>query len=150
MLTDMETYLEGNILTKVDRASMAVSLETRLPVLDHRVAEFAWRLPLRYKMSGRATKLVLRGVLDKYVPRRLVERPKMGFSVPVGGWLKNELRPWAEELLGEARLRREGFLKPEGIRAKWTEHCSGQRDWAGYLWNILTFQAWLENRTTVS
>jgi|WetSurMetagenome_2_1015567.scaffolds.fasta_scaffold00022_48 asparagine synthase (glutamine-hydrolysing) len=144
MYVDAVSYLSEDILVKVDRASMAVSLETRLPILDHRVVEFAWRLPMRYKMSGGATKLVLRTVLHRYVPRRLVQRPKMGFRVPVGGWLRRELRPWAEALLSEDRLRREGYFEPAPIRVKWLEHVSGERDWSAYLWNVLTFQAWLE------
>jgi asparagine synthase (glutamine-hydrolysing) len=144
MYVDMLNFLSEDILVKVDRASMAVSLETRIPILDHRVVEFAWRLPLKYKIRGTQSKWILRQVLHRYVPESLVNRPKMGFSIPVGKWLKNELRPWAEEMLSEARLKRQGYFAAAPIRRKWLEHLSGQRDWHFYLWNILTFQAWLE------
>lgn len=144
MFVDSISYLSEDILVKVDRASMAVSLETRVPILDHRVVEFAWRLPFALKMRNKQSKWILRQVLYKYVPKNLVERPKMGFGIPIGSWIKKELRPWAEELLDADRLKREGFFDPAPIRKKWTEHCSGERDWHYYLWNILTFQAWLE------
>lgn len=147
MYVDILSYLSEDILVKVDRASMAVSLETRIPLLDHRVVEFAWRLPLTCKMRNRQSKWILRRVLNKYVPKRLVERPKMGFAIPIGSWLKKELRPWAEALLDNDRLKSEGIFEPAGVRKKWMEHVSGERDWHYYLWNILTFQAWLEKRT---
>ena len=146
MYVDILSYLSEDILVKVDRASMAVSLETRIPILDHRVVEFAWRLPLIYKMRNKQSKWILRQVLNKYIPKNLVERPKMGFGIPIGSWIKKELRPWAEALLDADRLKREGIFDPVAIRKKWMEHLSGDRDWHYYLWNILTFQAWFEKQ----
>ena len=141
MLADQVTYLPEDILTKLDRASMSVSLEARLPLLDYRVVEFAWRLPLKAKLGEDGGKRILRRVLRRYVPASLFERPKMGFRVPVGLWMRNGLREWAEELLLPSRLEEAGLV-PAAVQARWDDHLSGRQDWGSQLWCVLMFQAW--------
>jgi len=143
MFWDSLTYLSDDILTKVDRAAMGVSLETRVPFLDHRVAELAWRIPLHMKTRHGQGKWVLRQVLYHHVPRELIERPKAGFAVPINRWLCGPLRDWAEDLLDESRLNNEGFLASELITQKWQQHLAGTHDWTPHLWTVLMFQAWI-------
>ncbi|MGH9671734.1 MAG: asparagine synthase (glutamine-hydrolyzing) [Bryobacteraceae bacterium] len=144
MYLDTITYLPDDILVKLDRASMGVSLESRVPMLDPRVYAFAWRLPLAMKVSAGAGKHILRQVLYRHVPPELVERPKNGFGIPIHEWLRGPLRGWAEELLDERRLRSQDLLQAAPIRKAWSDHLSGQRNWSGALWGALMFQAWLE------
>jgi asparagine synthase (glutamine-hydrolysing) len=148
MAVDTLTYLPDDILVKVDRAAMAVSLESRIPLLDSRVIEFAWSLPTRMKLQNQTTrsqtgKWILRSILRRYLPEALFERPKSGFAVPVAQWLRGPLRDWAEDLLDSRSIDREGYLASEAIRRRWREHLTGVEDHSGALWSVLMFQAWL-------
>jgi asparagine synthase (glutamine-hydrolysing) len=147
MYCDAVTYLPDDILAKVDRASMAVSLETRVPFLDHRVADVAARIPLELKLRGASSKHILRQLLYRQVPERLFDRPKAGFAVPVGEWIRGPLRDWAEALLDPARLRSDGWFDPDIVSRRWQDHLSGQRDSTQAIWSILMFQAWLDSQS---
>jgi asparagine synthase (glutamine-hydrolysing) len=142
MIKDAMMYLPDDILVKVDRASMAVSLESRAPFLDHRVVEFAWRLPLAMKVKNGEGKLIVKELLYKYVPKKLIDRPKMGFAIPLDAWLRGPLKDWAQSLLDERRIKNEGFFDYLPIKQKWEEHLSGRRNWQYLLWDVLMFQAW--------
>jgi asparagine synthase (glutamine-hydrolysing) len=144
MAIDTLHYLPGDILTKVDRASMAVSLEARVPFLDHEVVELAWRMPLALKLRGQSGKWVLREVLARYVPRALFERPKMGFGIPIDAWLRGPLRDWAEHLLDTRRLREGGYFDAVPVRQVWQAHLAGGQNLQYLLWGVLMFEAWRE------
>jgi asparagine synthase (glutamine-hydrolysing) len=143
-LMDLVTYLPDDILTKLDRTSMAVALEARVPLLDHRVVEFAWQLPRSAKIRGGTTKWLLRQVLDRYVPKHLIDRPKMGFGIPLGEWLRGPLREWAETYLDERRLREAGLVDTTRVRQRWQEHLDGKHNWQYPLWDILMLESWRE------
>ena len=143
MALDCQGFLPENILVKVDRAAMAASLETRVPLLDHRLVELAWRLPMNLKSRGGRKKWALQKLLDRHVPRALTERPKMGFNIPLEEWLRGPLRGWAEDMLDPDRLRREGYFDPETVRQAWSAHLSRKQAMQYHLWPILMFQAWL-------
>ena len=142
MALDCITYLPDDILVKVDRASMASSLETRNPFLDHRIIEYTWKIPQSLKLRNGQSKWILREILHKYVPKNLIERPKMGFAVPIDAWLRGPLREWAESLLNEKSLQQDGYFNSDLIRSKWNEHLSGKKNWQNHLWNVLMFQSW--------
>jgi asparagine synthase (glutamine-hydrolysing) len=146
MAQDLVSYLPDDILTKVDRASMAASLEARVPLLDHRVVDFAWGLPFEWKRNQTQSKRILKDVLYRHVPKSLLDRPKVGFGVPLDQWMRGPLRDWAESLIEENRLRQEGFLDTDLVRTMWTEHLSGKKNWQGQIWDVLMFQAWLEKQ----
>jgi asparagine synthase (glutamine-hydrolysing) len=148
LMQDLSTYLPDDILTKVDRAAMAVGLETRVPFLDHELVEFALQIPKTTKIRCGRGKWPLRQILYKYVPQTLIDRPKQGFSLPLDDWLRGPLREWAEELLEERVLKEQGFLNVFLVRKKWQEHLSGKRNWQYLLWNILMWQAWLAEATS--
>jgi len=146
MAQDMRTYLPDDILCKVDRAAMAVGLETRVPFLDPDVLAASARLPSKMKIRDGQGKWALRQILYRHVPRELIERPKTGFGIPVGDWLRGPLRGWVEDLLSEENLRRDGLIDPAPVRQAWAEHLSGRRDWTHRLWIILMLMAWRTSR----
>ena len=143
MYADAISYLPDDILCKVDRASMAVSLETRVPFLDHRVAEFVARIPIEMKVRGPSGKHILKQLLYREAPQQLFERPKVGFGIPVGHWIKGPLRDWAEDLLDPKTMAGEGYFDPTIVQRRWQDHLSGQRDSTAALWAILMYESWL-------
>jgi asparagine synthase (glutamine-hydrolysing) len=150
MYCDATSYLPDDILCKVDRASMAVSLETRVPFLDHRVAEVAARIPVAMKLREGRGKLILRKLLDREVPSSLVDRPKAGFAVPVGEWIKGPLRDWAESLLNPTSMAADGWFDAKAVDTRWRTHLAGRQDSTAALWSVLMFQAWLKEQETAS
>ena len=145
MLMDLLTYLPDDILTKVDRAAMGVSLETRVPMLNHQIVEFAMQLPQEYKLRDNQTKWLLREVLHRRVPKELIDRPKAGFAIPIGFWLRTSLKAWADDLLSESSIHEQGLFHAVEIRERWQQHLSGTHNWEHFLWNILMFQSWHKN-----
>ena len=148
MVSDVLGYLPDDILTKVDRAAMSTSLETRIPFLDHSVAEFAASIPEKMKIRNNENKWILRQLLYKRIPRELVDRPKMGFGVPLADWMRGPLRDWCEALLDHQRICNEGYFNAELVSKTWNEHLSGKRNWQYKLWIILMFQSWLEGQSS--
>jgi len=144
MYLDARSYLPDDILAKVDRATMAVSLESRAPLLDHRVVELGWRIPMRLKVRNGVGKIALREVLYRHVPKAMIERPKMGFSVPISAWLRGPLKEWAGDLLAPDRIRSAAYFEPRAIERAWKEHVAGTRNWEEPLWAALMFEAWRE------
>ena len=144
MTLDLLTYLPDDILVKVDRAAMASSLETRVPFLDHKLIEHVFKIPHSLKYRNGNGKWILKRILNQYVPKSLTQRPKMGFEIPIGSWLRGPLRDWAENLLNEKRLNQENFFNTKFVRAKWLDHLDGKKNWQHDLWDILMFQVWLE------
>jgi asparagine synthase (glutamine-hydrolysing) len=150
ILRDMLGYLPGDILVKLDRASMATSLEARCPILDHRIVEFSWALPTTAKVRHGKGKWILRQVLERYLPRRLFDRPKQGFDVPVGAWLRGPLRSWADDLLCQQNLRKHSLLNAPLVERCWLEHLAGRRDHSRILWAVLMLQSWLQTSAVIS
>jgi asparagine synthase (glutamine-hydrolysing) len=146
MLLDSMTYLPDDILVKTDRAAMATSLETRAPFLNHKLLEYAWQIPQPLKLKKTQSKWILRQILYKYIPKKLVERPKVGFGVPIDSWLRGPLKDWAQALLDKTKLKNQGFFNPDSISIKWTEHLSGKKNWQYEIWSILMFQEWLSKK----
>jgi asparagine synthase (glutamine-hydrolysing) len=144
MVMDFLTYLPDDILVKIDRAAMSSSLETRTPLLDHKLIEYVWKIPHDLKFRNNKGKWILRKILNKYIPKKLTERPKMGFAIPIDHWLRGDLKNWAESLLNEKKLEQQGYFNSKLIRKKWTEHLSGKKNWQSDLWDILMFQSWLD------
>ena len=142
MVLDLITYLPDDILVKVDRAAMASSLETRAPFLDHKLIEYIWKIPHSLKFRKGSGKVILKNILNQYVPKNLTERPKMGFGIPIDVWLRGPLRDWGESLLDEKKMQQDNYFDTKLIRDKWNEHISGKRNWQNHLWDILMFQAW--------
>ena len=149
MLLDLLRYLPDDILVKVDRSAMAASLETRIPLLDHTLIEYILRLPFHFKYRENTSKWLLRKVLYKHVPRQFIERPKMGFGIPIDTWLRGPLRDWAESLLSERALADSGMINPGPVRKKWLEHQSGHCNWKYQLWPVLMFQAWHQQQKSL-